>query len=117
MYYPPGARHTLISNKNVTTVSASLSRNKICSIASTHPGRLNLSGNRVLCIRVDGTHHRPVDTTARRTTVKKRWIGGVDGQVPRWKLRVRQCYPAPGVVYRRTLPCSTSTSSGDMIPL
>lgn len=24
VYYPPGARHTLISNKNVTTVSASL---------------------------------------------------------------------------------------------
>jgi hypothetical protein len=71
----------------------------------------------MLCIRVDGTYHRPVDATAGCAAVEEGRIGGVDGQVPRGKLRARQCRPAPVMVYRRTLPCSTSTSSGDMIPL
>ena len=65
-------------------------RDQICSASSTHPGRLNLSGDRMLCIRVNGTYHRPIDATAGRATVKEGRIGGVDGQVPRGKLRARQ---------------------------
>lgn len=54
--------------------------------SSTYASRLDLSGDGMLCIRVDGTHHPPVDATTRCATVKEGRIGGVDGQIPRGKL-------------------------------
>ena len=51
-----------------------------------YSGKFELSGDGVLCIRIDRAEHAPVDAAARSTTVKECWCSCIDGQIPRWEL-------------------------------
>lgn len=56
----------------------------------TYSGKLNLSGNWMFRVRVDRSHHRPVDAASWRAAIEERGCCRVDSEVPDRELMSRQ---------------------------
>ena len=70
--------HTRLPARDL--VSTSSSKAKLLELS--YPCEFDLRLDRMVCVRIDRTQHRPIDATSRGTAVKERRCSRVDGQIP-----------------------------------